>query len=755
MGYKDKNLSSFERAKDLLGKMTLKEKIGQLNQRLYGFNIYKRNGNTIELTEEFCDEVEKWGGLGVLYGLYRADPWSDKDKNSGITPQISMNAYNMVQKYVIEHSRLGIPMMLSTECPHGHQALGGGLLPVNTALGATFDDELVEEAYAACGNQLKDGHVDLALMSVLDVLRDPRWGRSEECYSEDPYLSAQLARSAVNGMQSSGVYSVAKHLCAQGECTGGVNASAASIGERELRDIHLQSARAACSVDVKGIMAAYNEIDGIYCHANKHLLKDILRDEFGFDGIVMADGFAIDALDKVTDDNVASGALAINSGVDVSLWDSAFTKLEESVHKGYVSVETIDQAVLRVLKMKFDRGLFEEPYMKENMKAGNYYGIDKLSAKLAQESLVLLKNDDLLPLEPNDYKKVAVIGPNADSLYALMGDYTPPINDSVCKSVLAEARNYFNESTVIEWLDPIWNEVENDKEQLSSYDLLIVVGGGSSSRYEGVDYDINGAAKEGATLMDCGEGVDVANLYMQGDIERRVQQFKNIPVLSICIAGRPYVVEELEKYSNAFIYSFYPGPYGAVAIWNLITGKNNASGRLPASLPRSASQLPVYYNHKDSYVAMKYSDLPKGALHVFGEGLSYGKLRYGEVEIAVYEDRLEQLNLNSSQTAATVKLEVVNESDRDCVAVPQVYIHRIGGGVTSRNRELKAYKRVMVEKGQKQIVSIELTADKFYYYKSNMEYGIDPCTFEIFVMDNNELLGRGILNVKYNSKAIG
>ena len=225
--YQNAALSPEERAKDLLGKMTLQEKVGQLNQRLYGFRIYERQGEEFTLTEEFKEEVERMGGLGVLYGLYRADPWADKDEKTGIVLELSAKAYNIVQKYVIDHSRLGIPMMMSTECPHGHQALGGGLLPVNLAAGATFDPELLSEGYKACGKQLKSGHVDLALMSALDMARDPRWGRSEECYSEDPCLAASMAKAAVTGMQSTGVGSVAKHFCAQGETTGGVNASAA------------------------------------------------------------------------------------------------------------------------------------------------------------------------------------------------------------------------------------------------------------------------------------------------------------------------------------------------------------------------------------------------------------------------------------------------------------------------------------------------------------------------------------------------
>lgn len=327
--FRNSALSPAERAEDLLGRLTLREKVGQVNQRLYGFRSYVRTGDTVELAEDFKREVERWGGLGVLYGLYRADPWADKDFETGLTGRAAVRAYNLAQRYVVEHSRFGIPMLLSEECPHGHQALDGYLLPVNLAMGAAWNPALVESAFGVVGRQLKEMGVDFALISMLDVLRDPRWGRSEECYGEDPYLCAKNAEAAVRGCVSGGVEALSKHFCAQGETTGGVNASAARIGERELREIHLPPMAAAARAGAKGVMAAYNEIDGVPCHANAWLLQDVLRGEMGFDGIVMADGCAIDRLGVLTDgDAAANGAYALSAGVDVSLWDDGFTHLE-------------------------------------------------------------------------------------------------------------------------------------------------------------------------------------------------------------------------------------------------------------------------------------------------------------------------------------------------------------------------------------------------------------------------------------------
>ena len=438
--FRDQNLPAAERARDLLSRMTRKEKIGQLNQRLYGFRIYERKhtleGEEVVLSDEFREEVLKYGGMGALYGLYRADPWAEKDYTTGRTGVLARKAYTQVQRFAVEHSRFGIPVLMSSECPHGHQALDGYLLPVNLAAGATFDPELIRSAYRVCGRQLAQDGVDLALVSMLDVLRDPRWGRSEECYGEDPVLCARMAQAAVKGMKEGGPAVVAKHFAAQGEGTGGVNASAARIGERELREIHLPPMAACAREGVQGVMAAYNEIDGIYCHVNKWLLTDVLRKEMGFDGIVMSDGVAIDQLDLMTGDNVVSGALALSAGVDMGLWDYAFGRLEEAAERGLVTDEEIDRAALRVLTLKFERGLFEHPYLEET--EGEIFSVRRQpeSLQMAKESMVLLKNDGILPLCAQKTGKILVTGPNADALYNQLGDYTPPLRETEGTTVL-------------------------------------------------------------------------------------------------------------------------------------------------------------------------------------------------------------------------------------------------------------------------------------------------------------------------------
>ena len=731
--YQNAALSPEERAKDLLGKMTLQEKVGQLNQRLYGFRIYERQGEEFTLTEEFKEEVERMGGLGVLYGLYRADPWADKDEKTGIVLELSAKAYNIVQKYVIDHSRLGIPMMMSTECPHGHQALGGGLLPVNLAAGATFDPELLSEGYKACGKQLKSGHVDLALMSALDMARDPRWGRSEECYSEDPCLAASMAKAAVTGMQSTGVGSVAKHFCAQGETTGGVNASAARIGERELREIHFPSAKACCEAGVEGIMAAYNEIDGVYCHRNAWLLRDVLRGEMGFDGIVMADGLAVDFLKNTEGDTLHAGVAARKAGVDVSLWDEAFSRLGEAVEQGLLDESEIDESVLKVLKLKFEKGLFEHPYMEENMLTPEEAGIPEVSLSLARESAVLLKNEEsVLPLAKK-YKKVAVIGYHAADRYCMLGDYTPPVPESECVTVLQGMKQEAPEGVEVSYaMGSEFSEADEDEKAkalalAAKSDVIVAVVGGSSSRFGGAVFDANGAASKGtgSRSMDCGEGMDTAKVHIPAAQEELVAELARLgkPMVTVVIAGRAYCIEDIENASNALLYAFYPGPMGGKAVAEMLYGTTNPSGRLPVSMPRHAGQIPVCYNYRTSVVPA-YCDMTSQPLHTFGEGKSYTTFACSDVSV------------NKEENGAAVSFTVENTGAMAGTSVPCLYVRKRSGGVVARIKELKAFTRISLAPGEKKEVSFQLS-------KEEMNFVQIPGKPEVICHDYEQMLEDG------------
>ena len=753
--YKDASLPTAERVNDLLSHMMLREKVGQLNQRLYGFRAYERKGDEITLTKETIEEAKYFGGLGVVYGLYRADPWSAKTEENGLSKEYAIKGYNSLQRCCLEHSRLGIPLLLSSECPHGHQALDGYLLPVNLAAGATFDPKLYKEAVSVCAHQLKQMGVNLSLVSALDVARDPRWGRTEECFGEDPYLCSCFAKAAVEGTQSEGVAMVAKHFCAQGETTGGVNASAARIGERELREIHLPAAKACCEAGVKGVMAAYNEIDGVYCHMNHHLLTEILRDEFGFDGIVMADGVALDRLQEAVGDEPHAAALALFAGVDVSLWDNVFLYLEDAVKDGLLDESLLDEAVKRVLTLKFEQGLFEHPYLPEDSKEESYT-MEKYpqSLQLARESVVLLKNQNVLPLKTSD-QKIFVLGPSADDIYRMLGDYTPPVSDENSFTLL-KGLEYLAGDRIIKTCSytALTEEKKKEVQKLIDWaDVVIMAIGGSSSRFGGALFDNNGAAvvqgtqkdskdsdlvrkNKEAWAMDCGEGMDSSTLSLPGD---QLDWFlfvreSNKPLISIVVAGRPYAISEIASKTDALLYSFYPGPYGGLALAQLLYGQESPSGRLPISIPAHVGQLPVYYNPKRSYEAMKYWDEEAHALYEFGEGFGYGQLSYENMTL--------QKETDHDSFTYKVTFSVSNKSDADDFAVPQLYVRDIAASTVRRVRELKGFTKTSLKAGQTKQISIVLDKAAFTIWNLNMKQVVEPGKFEILLMDQGKIWDR-------------
>ena len=740
--YRDAKAAPEARAKDLLQRMTLREKVGQLNQRLYGFAEYEIRDGEFVPGGGFRAEVERYSGMGALYGLYRADPWSRRDFTNGLVGELAPRARNAVQRYVMEHSRLGIPVLMATECPHGHQALDGCLLPVNLAAAACFDPALLSAAAAVSARQLAELGVDLALVSCLDVLRDPRWGRSEECFGEDPLLASRMAEAVISAMQRQGVDVVAKHLCAQGETTGGVNASAARIGERELREIHLPPAEAAVRAGVQGFMAAYNEIDGIYCHANRRLLTGYLRGELGFDGIVMSDGIAIDQLDAVTGSRMMSGALALNAGVDIGLWDTAFSLLEEAAEAGAVSTERIDEAAYRVLLLKFRRGLFDEPFVPETAHYQLYADPRRFPepAKLAAETPVLLKNEGgALPLALAG-RRILLAGPAADDLYAQLGDYTPPQRPGTGSTVRAALERlvpagggqlaYERGCGMFEPAPA--EEVARMTEAAALCDAVVAVLGGSSSRFSGGEFDANGAllAQHRAT-MDCGEGVDAAELRLPGGQMELLRALRAAgkPVITVIIAGRPYAMAEIERLSDAILYCFYPGPQGGEAVARILCGELEPSGRLPASLPDSVGQLPVYYNYKDSYAAMRYYDDKKPPRWRFGSGMGYA--RFEHELLSAPEGEL------AAGGAICLRLALRNASGRDGAAVPQLYIHRTQGVATSRARQLVDWKKLRLRAGEGAETELSIPPEALRQW-DGAAWVTPPGKIEWFLGDNGE-----------------
>lgn len=750
MKYKDPSLPIEERVEDLLSRMTLKEKVGQLNQKMYGWQAYRRTENGIELTEEFKEQVAFGDGMGALYGLFRSDPWSAVTYQNGIPTEDSAKVVNMIQRYVIENTRLGIPVLLTEECPHGHQALDGTMIPTNIGVGSTWNPELMEEAYSHVAKEVRSRGAHIGLISTLDILREPRWGRAEECYSEDPYLASQMTKAAVRGLQGDGteldkqekVVAVLKHFAAQGNGEGGHNAGPANIGERELREIHLPAMKAGVEAGALGCMAAYNEIDGIPCHANKKLLTDILRGEWGYKGFVMADGVAIDRLRMLTGDYEGAAALALEAGVDLSLWDTSFTTLESAVKQNKTTEEYIDRAVRRILTIKFALGLFDQPYIDEGKPievVGNEE-FRKVNLQVARESAVLLKNENILPLDKKAH--VAVIGPNADQIYNQLGDYTAIQREGKGTTIL-EGIKQISEGrvTYAKGCSVRGTSKEGFAEAIAkaeAADVVVMVLGGSSMRNFDIKFDSNGAAIVGdnPTDMDCGEGVDLADLRLGGVQEELVKAIAKTgkPMVLVLIQGRPHAITNIVDDCSAILCGWYPGEEGGRAIAEILFGDVNPSGKLSVSIPRSSAQLPVYYNRKDQGRKLQYVDQSAEPLYPFGYGLSYSTFTLENLRLSNEEVPLDEINGGS---VVKVFVDVENKGPMAGAEVVQLYIKDVQASVTRRVKELKGFQKVWLEPGEKKTVTIELSKEELAIWNQDMEFVVEPGDFIIMVGSNS------------------
>jgi beta-glucosidase len=707
--YRDPTAPLDARVRDLVSRMTLREKVGQLNQRMYGWDAYRRTPDGgFELTEALHAETDRFQGLGALYGLQRADAWSGVDHGSGPGAQDGAALAGLVQRHVLKESRLGIPALFVEEVPHGHMALDATVLPVNLAIGATWDPDLYERAaaHAAAELRARGGHV--ALVSALDIVRDPRWGRTEECFGEDPYLAGRLTQALVWGMQGTrpdgacadGLFAadkapvVLKHFAGQGATVGGRNSAESELGWRELHEIHLPAARAGVRAGAAAVMAAYNEVDGMPCSGNRALLTGLLREEWGFDGLVMADGLAVDRLARITGDKVSAGALALNSGVDLSLWDEGFTHLEEAVERGLVKETVLDAAVARVLRLKFRLGLFERQQPTASRPAGGA----ELSKEVARAAVTLLRNDGVLPVGEN-VSRIAVLGPQAAATADQLGDYTAPQRPGTGSSVLDALRRLAPPGLDIRHApgcaltgDDL-SGIPAAIAQAAASDLAVLVLGGSSARTPETEFDANGAALTAVSEMTCGEGVDLAGLRLGGAQYALLDAVvaTGTPTAVVLVQGRPHVVPDI---APALLTAWYPGPWGGEAIAEVLLGLTEPAGRLPVSVPRSAAQLPVYYNHKDTEYG-GYVDESAEPRYSFGHGLSYTSFAYGEPRA----------------TGRTVEVDVTNTGRRYGRSVVQVYLRRLVTPTWPRTLELCAFEGVGLAPGERRTVTLPLSLE--------------------------------------------
>lgn len=738
--YKDPSLSIDIRLADLLSRMTLEEKVGQLLCPL-GWEMYEIHGSKVYPSGKF-KQLIKERNAGMLWATYRADPWTKKTLANGLNPELSAKAGNALQKYVMENTRLGIPMFLAEEAPHGHMAIGATVFPTGIGMAATWSPELVKEVGQVIAKEIRSQGGHISYGPVLDLTRDPRWSRVEETFGEDPVLSGILGASMVDGLgggnlsQKYATIATLKHFLAYAVPEGGQNGNYASVGIRDLHQNFLPPFRKAIDSGALSVMTSYNSIDGIPCTSNHYLLTQLLRNEWKFCGFVVSDLYSIEGIHEshfvaLTKENAA--IQSVTAGVDVDLGGDAYTNLCHAVQSGQMDKAVIDTAVCRVLRMKFEMGLFEHPYVDPKIAAKTVRRKEhiELARKIAQSSITLLKNENsILPLSKT-INKVAVIGPNADNRYNMLGDYTAPQEDSNVKTVLDGILTKLSPSRV-EYVrgcairDTTVNEIEQAIEAARRSEVVIVVVGGSSARDFKTSYKETGAAvaEEGSVSdMECGEGFDRASLSLLGRQQELLESLQKTgkPLIVVYIEGRPLEKNWASEYADALLTAYYPGQEGGNAIADVLFGDYNPSGRLPISVPRSVGQIPVYYNQKAPR-NHDYVEVSSSPLYSFGYGMSYTTFEYSDLQV-----------VQKSARCFEVSFKVKNTGKYDGEEVSQLYMRDEYASVVQPMKQLKHFERFHLKKGEEKKVTFVLTEEDFFLVNYTLKKVVESGNFHLMI----------------------
>ncbi|OUJ74192.1 glycoside hydrolase family 3 N-terminal domain-containing protein [Hymenobacter crusticola] len=746
--YKDSKVPTDARVKDLLGRMTVEEKVGQLSTIL-GWEMYQKDGQKVGISAAYKKAVDE-RHIGGLWATLRADPWTKKTLANGLNPAQAAEASNALQKYAVEHTRLGIPMFLAEECPHGHMAIGATVFPTSIGQSSTWDPALLQRMASAIATEVRvqGGHIGYG--PVLDLAREPRWSRVEETYGEDPVLTSQMGVAMVKGLQGASlksgvnVISTLKHFAAYGVPEGGHNGGSISTGYRELYQSFLPPVHAAVKAGILSIMTSYNSIDGVPCSSNEFLLTDLLRKQWGFQGFTVSDLGSISGI--LTSHHVAAtppeaAALAINAGLDDDLSGYGYDKeLLAAFNQKLVSTEILDRAVGRVLRLKFEMGLFENPYVdtKKAAKQVKSPANVELARQVARESVVLLKNEkDVLPLSKS-LKSIAVIGPNADNIYNQLGDYTAPQPESNIVTVLEGIKGKVAAGTKVTYVkgcairDTTQVDLAAAVAAARSAEVAVIVLGGSSARDFKTEYQSTGAANVTASNtqaisdMESGEGYDRATLDLLGKQQELLQAVvkTGTPVVVVLIKGRPLNLNWMAAHVPAVLDAWYPGQEGGNAIADVLFGDYNPAGRLTISIPKSVGQLPVYYNAKRPE-RRDYVEMDAKPLYSFGYGLSYSKFEYTDLQVNTTE--------SNGAVQASVRFKVKNTSARDGDEVAQLYLSDDASSVVTPVKQLKKFQRLMLKAGEQKEVAFELTAEDLMLLNQKMEWVVEPGVFTVMV----------------------
>lgn len=738
--YRDAALPVDQRVEDLLGRMTLEEKIGQMNMPC----VYESGlGQTIA---EKTAAVQKFAagtyvqGLGPGGGFFTLP---NTILHEG--PRQQAGFLNRLQRIALEQTRLGIPLLLTEEGTHGLMCPGGTIFPEGPALGSTWHLELLSKIYGTVAREARSIGVHQNFTLVVEPIRDPRLGRNQEAFSEDPFLCSRIAETIVRAMQGTNVAAPDKvvaglcHYPGQSQPVSGFERGAMEISERMLREVFLPSWEAGIKgCGALGVMATYPAIDGVPTHASEKILTRILRQEFGFDGLVLSEGGGIGTLvyEGLAPTQKEAGALALAAGLDVGIsYESGFMlDMINSVREGKVSTNLVDRAVRRILKQKFRLGLFERPFVDvpHAVETVHQTAHQELALQAAREAIVLLKNEkNLLPLSKSA-RSIAVIGPNAEEPRNQLGDYCPTVIPQPIVTMLEGIRQAVSPGTQVTYVKGCkvvgndLDEIAKAKEAATQADAAIVVIG------ENAWHSPGGPATDG-------EGDDAATLELTGRQEELVKAVlaAGKPTVVVLINGRPLATRWIAQNVPAIIEAWLPGEQGGRAVAEVLFGDTNPSGRLSVTVPRHAGQLPVYYNAKKSKPywvkqgwGRAYVDLEPTPLYPFGFGLSYTRFEYSDLKLSARE-------ILPSQSVE-VSVKVKNSGERAGSEVVQLYIEDVISSVSTPVKQLRGFVKVAIPPGETRTCTFTLRPEDLALYDQDLHRVVEPGQFRVMVGASSE-----------------
>ena len=756
--YKDPNAPLEQRVEDLLSRMTLEEKIAQIT------TIWNRKQEILTPAGDFdAVKARKIFPAGIGQVARPSDlrgsgsPYEQPYRNARETVAL----VNAMQHFAMKDTRLGIPILFHEEGLHGYVARDATSFPQAIALASSWDPDLLTRVFTIDAREMRARGAQLALAPVVDVARDPRWGRFEETYGEDPFLVSTLGVAAVVGFQGTSlplahdrVFATLKHMTGHGQPESGTNIGPADVTERTLREVFFPPFDAAITVGhALNVMPSYNEIDGLPSHANYWLLHDILRGEMGFKGAVDSDYEAIEQLQTlhhVEADLVHAAARALHAGVDFDNPDgAAYAKLPEALAAGLVKQDEIDTAVRRMLRLKFLAGLFENPYADAAYaeKITNNAEARALAVEAARKTTVLLKNDGTLPLHIDGLKTLAVIGPNAAVVQ--LGGYSnvPAHSVSLLDGIKAKVGNRVHVVTAEgvrltnkgDWYSDDVVPADRDENLARIKDAVAVAQGADA-----IVLAIGGSgatSREGWANNHLGDRSDLGLTAQQDDLARAMFALGK-PVVVVLINGPPLSIPEVAERTNALVEAWYPGQEGGTALADILFGDANPGGKLPVTIARSVGQLPMFYNQKPS-AHRGYLFASKDPLFPFGFGLSYTTFEIGVPQVA------EHITVGIGHPAVKVSVQVRNTGKVAGDEVVQLYVHQLVASVTRPVKQLAGFHRVSLAPGESQTVDFMLDSGAFSLWNERMKHVVEPGAFEIMSGPNSVDLKKVTVDVSH------